>query len=101
LIGPFCTRKLIADTVALFITAMDKLRLDIRSMDELFGDIKDLSDSLSRLSILPPDFEGKEKVGKWYKTLSEMQAADNITDNQARFVIPSYLKLKGFIVKCF
>jgi hypothetical protein len=31
-------------------------------MDELFGDIKDLSDSLSRLSLLPPDFEGKEKV---------------------------------------
>ena len=34
----------------------------LRSMDELFGDIKDLSDSLSRLSLLPPDFEGKEKV---------------------------------------
>ena len=53
-------------------------------MDELFGDIKDLSDSLSRLSLLPPDFEGKEKMSKWLKTLSEMEAADNITDAQAR-----------------
>jgi hypothetical protein len=31
-------------------------------MDELFGDIKDLSDSISRLSLLPTDYEGREKV---------------------------------------
>merc|ERR1712228_481064 len=48
------TSKLIAEIVALFITAMDKLKLDIRSMDELHGVIKDLHDNMSRLSLLPP-----------------------------------------------
>ena len=78
------TSKLIADTVALFITAMDKLRLEIRSMDELYTELKDLSDNMNRLSLLPHDFEGKEKVAKWLKTLSEMEASDDITETQAR-----------------
>lgn len=29
-------------------------------------DLKELMDAMSRLSILPPDFEGKEKVKTWY-----------------------------------
>jgi len=78
------TSKLIAETVALFITSQDKLRLEILSMDELYIDIKDLHDSLNRLSILPADFEGKEKIGKWLKTLNEMEANDEITKTQAR-----------------
>jgi hypothetical protein len=31
---------LIAEIVALFITAMDKIKLDIRSMDEIHGELK-------------------------------------------------------------
>ena len=46
------TSKLIADTVALFITIMDKLKLNIHSMDELYTDLKDLSDSLNRSYII-------------------------------------------------
>ena len=34
------TSKLIAEIVALFITAMDKLKLSFRSMDDLHGDLK-------------------------------------------------------------
>ena len=34
------TSKLIAEIVALFITAMDKLKLDMRSMDDLHGELK-------------------------------------------------------------
>jgi hypothetical protein len=34
------TSKLIAEIVALFITAMDKIKLDIRSMDEIHGELK-------------------------------------------------------------
>ena len=34
------TSKLIAEIVALFITAMDKLKLDIRSMDDLHAELK-------------------------------------------------------------
>ena len=78
------TSKLIADTVALFITIMDRLRMEIRSMDDLYSDFKDLSDSLSSLSILPPDFEGRIKVDKWLKTLSEMEVSDELNETQAR-----------------
>ena len=48
--------------MALFITAMDKLKLDIRSMDDLHADLKDLSDSLGRLSLMPPAWPGRAKV---------------------------------------
>ena len=53
-------------------------------MDELYIDIKELHDNLARLSILPGDFEGKDKIGKWFKTLNEMEASDEITPAQAR-----------------
>ena len=76
--------KTIAETVALFITIMDKLRLGIKSMDELYTDFKDLSDSLDRLSDLPPNFEGKAYISKWLTTLSGMSAADELDDAQVR-----------------
>lgn len=41
---------------------MDKLRLEIRAMDELHQDMRDLADTMSRLSLLPSNFEGKQKV---------------------------------------
>ncbi len=78
------TSKLIAETVALFITIMDKLRLEIRSMDELYTDTKDLADGLGRLSMLPSDFEGKSKVGKWLAHLDGMSASDELTEQQSR-----------------
>lgn len=78
------TSKLIAEIVALFITAMDKLKLDIRSMDELHGDMKDLNDSLGRLSLLPPGWSGKNKISHWLDVLSGMQASDSLDDTQAR-----------------
>ncbi|KAK6622045.1 Vacuolar protein-sorting-associated protein 28 [Polyplax serrata] len=81
------TSKCIADIVSLFITIMDKLRLEIRAMDELHQDIKDLADTMNRLSLLPSDFEGKEKVAHWLEVLSNMQASDELSDVQARQLI--------------
>lgn len=46
----------------LFITLMDKLRLEIKAMDDLHPELRDLCDTMNRLSILPEDFEGKLKV---------------------------------------
>ena len=67
------TSKLIAEIVALFITAMDKLKLDIRSMDDLHADLKDLSDNLGRLSLLPPDWNSRTKIVGWLEVLGTMQ----------------------------
>ena len=77
------TSKLIAEIVALFITAMDKLKLDIRSMDELHGDMKDLNDSLGRLSLLPPGWSGKNKISHWLDVLSGMQV--EIVNNETNY----------------
>ncbi|XP_018562036.1 vacuolar protein sorting-associated protein 28 homolog [Anoplophora glabripennis] len=78
------TSKCIADIVSLFITIMDKLRLDIRAMDDLHPELRDLVDTMNRLSILPSDFEGKQKVAEWLATLNSMQASDELSESQVR-----------------
>ncbi|KAJ0171260.1 hypothetical protein K1T71_012810 [Dendrolimus kikuchii] len=59
------TNKYIAEIVSLFITLMDKLRLDIRAMDMIQPELRDLRDTMDRLTMLPEDFEGKIKVQEW------------------------------------
>ncbi len=76
--------KTIAETVSLFITVMDRLRLDIRAMDELYPDIKELFEIMNRMSALPPTFEGTTKVQKWLDELQVMQASDELSEDQSR-----------------
>lgn len=78
------TSKCIADIVSLFITIMDKLRLGIKAMDELHPELRDLVDSMNRLSIISETFEGKLKVKTWLETLNGMQASDELSDDQVR-----------------
>lgn len=78
------TQKCIADIVSLFITVMDKLRLDVKAMDEIQPDMKELLETMTRLSIIPADFEGKTKVQKWLETLGEMEVSDELSDAQVR-----------------
>uniref|UniRef100_A0A8C3XKT0 Vacuolar protein sorting-associated protein 28 homolog n=1 Tax=Chelydra serpentina TaxID=8475 RepID=A0A8C3XKT0_CHESE len=68
----------------LFITVMDKLRLEIRAMDEIQPDLRELMETMNRMSNLPPDFEGRQKVNQWLQTLSGMSAADELDDSQVR-----------------
>ena len=70
------TSKAIADIVMLYITIMDKLRLEIRAMDEIHPELRDLNDTMNRLSVLPEDFEGKDKVKHWLDTLAAMRASE-------------------------
>nr|AAW24949.1 unknown [Schistosoma japonicum]CAX70157.1 Vacuolar protein sorting-associated protein 28 homolog [Schistosoma japonicum] len=76
--------KCIADTVSLFITVMDKLRLEIRAVDEIHPDLRELYETLCRLSILPPDFEGKDRVKVWLDKMDQMKASDELSDTEAR-----------------
>ncbi|XP_055689040.1 vacuolar protein sorting-associated protein 28 homolog [Lutzomyia longipalpis] len=78
------TSKCIADIVSLFITLMDKLRLEIKAMDELHPELRDLVDTMSRLSLIPEDFEGRTKVAGWLSTLNAMQASDELSEAQVR-----------------
>ena len=76
--------KLIAEIVALFITTMDKLRMEIKSMDDHFQDCKDLCEALNTLSTLPSDYEGRVKVEKWLNILKSMSVSDELTEQQVR-----------------
>lgn len=78
------TSKCIADIVSLFITLMDKLRLEIKAMDELHPELRDLVDTMNRLSLIPEQFDGKEKVNTWLITLNQMQASDELSESQVR-----------------
>jgi len=81
------TGKAIADTVSTFITLMDKLNLDTKTTDELFPDLNDLNDSINSLSMLPDDYVGRAKISKWLATLRDMEASDEITDEQCRQMV--------------
>jgi len=78
------TSKCIADTVSLYITIMDKLRLEIKAKDELQPDIRDLLDTMNRLSMLPEEFEGKQRLHAWLSAMDEMSAADELSPDQIR-----------------
>ena len=77
-------QKLIAEIVSLFITIMDRLRLEIKAMDELYPDVKDLYEIMSKMSSLPRDFEGRIKVKKWLDNLNAMSASDELSEDQVR-----------------
>ena len=94
------TSKLIAEIVAMFITTLDKLRMDIKSMDDLYSDCKDLSDNLNALSLLPSDYEGKAQVDKWLNIFKEMNVSDELTDNQVREMIFDFDAAYGAFNKC-
>ncbi|ESO01541.1 hypothetical protein HELRODRAFT_81548 [Helobdella robusta] len=78
------TSRCIADIVSLFITIMDKLRLEIKCMDELQPDLKELYDTMNRLSLLDSNYIGKSKVSEWLSVLSVMQASDQLSEPQVR-----------------
>lgn len=81
------TNKYIAEIVSLFITLMDKLRLEFRAMDMIQPELRDLRDTMDRLSMLPDDFEGKLKVQEWLDKLSEMSASDELSEAQVRQLV--------------
>ncbi|XP_010434160.1 PREDICTED: vacuolar protein sorting-associated protein 28 homolog 1 [Camelina sativa] len=76
--------SVVAECVQNFITSMDSLKLNMVAVDQVYPLLSDLSASLNKLSILPPDFEGKIKMKEWLLRLSKMGASDELTEQQAR-----------------
>ncbi len=66
---------------------MDKLRLGIKANDEIQPDLRELIDVMNRLSVIPAKFEGKVKIQGWYSKLQEMNASDEIDEDQSRNLI--------------
>uniref|UniRef100_A0A7S3GKT3 Vacuolar protein sorting-associated protein 28 homolog n=3 Tax=Palpitomonas bilix TaxID=652834 RepID=A0A7S3GKT3_9EUKA len=67
-----------------FITAMDSLKMDMRAVDEIRPSIGDIVGSLNRMSTLPSDFAGREKMRNWLQILDRMAASDSLDDSQIR-----------------
>ena len=74
----------IAETVQMFITAMDAVKLEQRAVDELQPLLSDLMDALTRLPETPNDFEPNRKVSKWLQKLNAMRAVDEIDEDDSR-----------------
>eukprot|EP00118_Oscarella_pearsei_P000998 m.6337 g.6337 ORF g.6337 m.6337 type:complete len:222 (+) comp15591_c0_seq2:49-714(+) len=79
--------KTIAEIVSLFITLMDKLRLDIKAVDEIHPDLNELLSTLNRMSSLPPDFEGKTLIQKWLSKMESMRASEELSEEDSRQMI--------------
>lgn len=74
----------VAQTVQHFITLMDVLKLNMRAVDEIQPLLTDMMASLTQISGLPPDFEGRKEIERWVRTMNTMRASDELTDDQIR-----------------
>jgi ESCRT-I complex subunit VPS28 len=54
---------------------------------QLQPDLRELSDTMNRLSLIPGNFEGKTKVNEWLTTFGEMAASDELNEGQVRQMI--------------
>lgn len=78
------THACIAEIVSTFITISDRLKLGMKSMDELLPDLRELYETMSRLTIMPQDFSAHTRVKSWIDKLSVMNASDELDDAQVR-----------------
>lgn len=76
--------KNIATIVTIFITIMDKLRLQVKSTDELLPDLNELVDSLKSLHIIPKNFEPLDKLANWSNKMSLTKASDELDEEKVR-----------------
>lgn len=78
------THACIAEIVSSFITILDRIKLNMKSMDELLPDLRELHETMGRLTILPPSYEGSIRVKNWIDKLSKMNASDELGDAEVR-----------------
>lgn len=75
-------QKLIAETAQHFITAMNALQLQQRSVDQLQPWLSALSHALNECPI--KDYDGKTKIKEWLILLNSMKATEELNDEQVR-----------------
>ncbi|KAJ2662244.1 Vacuolar protein-sorting-associated protein 28 [Coemansia sp. RSA 1200] len=76
--------KYVAKTVQDFITIMDALNMEMRSVDKLHPLLTDLLQSINAAAFLPADFKWKTSFRDWLIALNKMKASDELDDNQVR-----------------
>lgn len=69
--------------VNLFINVVNKIRVNNKTMDEIFDGLRDLFFALSDLSFIPQNCEATIITKQWIKSLSLMKPSEELTDEQA------------------
>ncbi|KAJ1725858.1 Vacuolar protein-sorting-associated protein 28 [Coemansia biformis] len=76
--------KHVAKAIRDFITTMDGLNLNMRSVDKLHPLLSDLLQSINAAPFVPGDFEWKQVFRDWLIRLNQMKASDELDDDQVR-----------------
>ncbi|KAI9139779.1 VPS28 protein-domain-containing protein [Paraphysoderma sedebokerense] len=78
--------KVVAECVQHFITLQDSLRLNMHAVDQIHPLLSDLIQSLHAIpaSLLPSDYQGKEKIKKWLIQLNLRKASDELSEDEVR-----------------
>jgi len=76
--------RTVAETVQHFITLMDSLKLNMTAVDQIHPLLADLLDSLSKISTLSHEWEGKMKIKNWLVIMNTMKASDTLNEEQIR-----------------
>ncbi|KAJ1833537.1 Vacuolar protein-sorting-associated protein 28, partial [Coemansia sp. RSA 2706] len=74
----------VAKAVQDFITTMDALSMEMRSVDKLHPLLTDLLQSINAVPFIPADFKWKPTFRDWLIQLNQMKASDELDDGQAR-----------------
>jgi len=74
----------VAETVQFFITTMDAVQLDQKTVDVLQPLLSDLMDALTRLPETPKDFIPNRIVGCWLQKLNLLRAVDELNDEDTK-----------------
>uniref|UniRef100_A0A7S0WSL7 Vacuolar protein sorting-associated protein 28 homolog n=1 Tax=Pyramimonas obovata TaxID=1411642 RepID=A0A7S0WSL7_9CHLO len=89
----------VAETVQLFITTMDALKINMTAVDNLYPLLTDLVQSMNKLVFLEPEFEGKVKVKEWLTRLNKMRASDELSEDESRQLLFDLESSYGAVVQ--
>ncbi|KAI3630830.1 hypothetical protein MIR68_012265 [Amoeboaphelidium protococcarum] len=76
--------KYVAEAVQSFITLMDSLKLEMRSVDHLHPLMGDLLQSLNKVGVSTQIESHKQKLKEWLIKLNQMKAADELDEQDTR-----------------
>lgn len=75
---------IVAEATQAFITAMDTVRLNMRSVDNIQPLINDLVKAVNKCDVILSGGFEKKKLQDWLITLNSMKAIDELDDAQMR-----------------
>jgi ESCRT-I complex subunit VPS28 len=84
---PDDSAKHVAEVTQYFITAMDAVKLDMRSVDALHPLLTDLVEALGRLTSMPVEWDGKRRLQGWLSRMHAMKASDELDEDEARQIL--------------